>query len=86
MLPLLFALAIVWIVATALSHLVFNIADSAGAFCAGSAKSELTAVNLGIPQPAKDFSTDTFCAPTGLAVKAGSIRDCCNDRCSLGRR
>lgn len=72
-LPAFFALAIVWIVATALSHLVFNIADSAGAFCAGSAKAELKAVNLGIPQPAKDFSTDTFCAPTGLTVRAGYL-------------
>ncbi|KAA0069964.1 DUF2235 domain-containing protein [Tardiphaga sp. P9-11] len=75
-LPLLLALLTVWIAATALSHLLFNIADSAGAFCNGTAPSSPPEqrpkpVNLGVPQQANDFSTDALCAPTGLTLRAG---------------
>ncbi|MCR6736594.1 MAG: hypothetical protein NVV83_22035 [Afipia sp.] len=69
--PFLLTAIMVWYGATALSHLSFNIADSMGAFCKESPADELTRVNLGIPQNAKDFQTSSICSPTGLTVQAG---------------
>jgi uncharacterized protein (DUF2235 family) len=71
-LPFFLAAAMVWYVATALSHFVFNIADSMGAFCKGTPASELVAADKGTPQEAtKIFDTSSICAPTGLSVRAG---------------
>ncbi|WP_315812274.1 DUF2235 domain-containing protein [Bradyrhizobium sp. SZCCHNR2028] len=69
--PLLLALGTVWLAATLISHVLFNAADSMGAFCHGTPAHELVAVDKGIPQDARDFSTDAVCAPTGLRVRPG---------------
>ncbi len=66
--PALLAFLMVWYGATILSHFVFNLADSAGAFCTPSAK--VTAVDKEIPQAANDFDTTSICAATGLTVRA----------------
>jgi uncharacterized protein (DUF2235 family) len=71
LLPFLLAAAMVWYVATAVSHLSFNIADSMGAFCKGTPASQLVAADMGVPQEAKIFDTSSICAPTGLSVRAG---------------
>lgn len=70
-LPLVLVAASVWFAATGLSHLAFNLADSTGAFCKGSSPETIVAANLGTDQPAKDFATNSLCAPTGLSVRAG---------------
>jgi uncharacterized protein (DUF2235 family) len=70
LLPAFFALAFVWIGFSATSHLIFNLADSAGAFCTGS--SSTRPVDLGISQPSsRTFTTNEICFPTGLSVKRG---------------
>uniref|UniRef100_E6VQ24 T6SS Phospholipase effector Tle1-like catalytic domain-containing protein n=1 Tax=Rhodopseudomonas palustris (strain DX-1) TaxID=652103 RepID=E6VQ24_RHOPX len=68
--PALLVLGLVWTGATALSHLLFNVADSMGAYCEGT-KGDIPKVTLGIPQPAKDFQTSSLCSATGLSVAAG---------------
>jgi uncharacterized protein (DUF2235 family) len=70
-LPLFLALAMVWVGATMLSHFLFNVADSMGAFCKGTPEDKLTSVNKGIDQDGGDFATSAICAPTGLKVFAG---------------
>jgi hypothetical protein len=71
-LPLLLAALMVWYGATLVSHVLFNIADSAGAFCKGTPPAQLIAVDKGVvAQDAKDFDTSSICAPTGLAVRSG---------------
>ena len=56
---------------TLVSHFLFNLADSTGAFCKGTATDKLVAVDKGIPQDAADFDTSAICAPTGLKVRTG---------------
>ncbi|MGJ5203711.1 DUF2235 domain-containing protein [Bradyrhizobium sp. HKCCYLR20261] len=70
-LPVFLALLTVWFAATLTSHFLFNAADSTGAFCHGTPRQELVAVDKGIPQDAKEFSTNAICAPTGLSVRSG---------------
>lgn len=70
-LPLLLVLAMVWVGATLASHFLFNVADSMGAFCEGTAEAKLIPVNKGINQDGADFATSTICAPTGLKVFSG---------------
>jgi uncharacterized protein (DUF2235 family) len=70
-LPLLLAVVMVWFAATLVSHVVFNAADSMGAFCKGTPIDNLTPVNTGIDQSGKSFETKEICAPTGLKVFAG---------------
>ena len=69
-LPILFVLALAWVVLTSSSHILFNVADSTGAFCTGDERAAKP-VNLGIDQPGHDFRTNQFCAPTGLKVRRG---------------
>lgn len=70
-LPFVLVAGMVWFVATGLSHLAFNLADSTGAFCTGSSAETIAPVNLGTDQTAKNFATNALCAPTGLSVRAG---------------
>ncbi|TFV41531.1 DUF2235 domain-containing protein [Bradyrhizobium frederickii] len=70
-LPLLLVVAMVWVGATVTSHFLFNVADSMGAFCEGTAEAELVPVNKGIDQNGADFTTSAICAPTGLKVFSG---------------
>ncbi|WP_407117565.1 DUF2235 domain-containing protein [Bradyrhizobium sp. LMG 9283] len=67
--PFLLAVVMVWYGATAMSHLVFNAADSMGAFCTPSEKPK--PVDTGAPQQALEFDTSSVCAATGLTVRAG---------------
>ncbi|MDF2114865.1 DUF2235 domain-containing protein [Roseiarcaceae bacterium H3SJ34-1] len=69
-LPFLFALAIAWVVLTSASHLLFNLADSTGAFCKGTTTSLLAPAG-GIPPKDIEFDTKSLCAPTGVSVRAG---------------
>jgi hypothetical protein len=69
--PFLFAAISVAVVLGFISHLIFNVADSMGAFCKGTDDSKLTSVNLGRPQAALPFDTRSLCSPTGLRVQAG---------------
>lgn len=70
LLPGLFAFAVVVVVITGGSHILFNIADSMGAYCKPSKRT--IRVNLGIPQKAAtEFETSSLCAPTGLTVREG---------------
>ncbi|KJC57515.1 hypothetical protein UP10_28450 [Bradyrhizobium sp. LTSPM299] len=69
--PFFLAAAMVWFGATVLSHFLFNVADSTGAFCKGTPANQLVAADKGIPQNAIDFDTSLICAPTGLAVRPG---------------
>lgn len=70
-LPLFFAVVMVWFVATLVSHLLFNAADAMGTFCKGTPEDKLTLVNRGIDQEGAQFATSAICAPTGLKVFAG---------------
>ena len=71
-LPFLFALAFLWVGLTSVSHFFFNIADSFGAFCAGTALESQIAVNKGtVQESAIQFDTASLCAPTGFTVKSG---------------
>jgi hypothetical protein len=70
LLPGLFALAVFVVVLTGGSHILFNIADSMGAYCTPSNKT--VPVNLGVPQKATaEFDASSLCAPTGLTVREG---------------
>lgn len=69
-LPVLFALLFLWCALTFSNHLLFNVADSAGAFCHGD-ETKAKAVNLGIDQSGAAFETTTFCAATELKVRGG---------------
>jgi uncharacterized protein (DUF2235 family) len=69
--PLLLTMLLVWYGGTALSHLLFNAADSAGLFCQGTPADKLIAVDRGTPQNAADFDSALICAPTGLTVRTG---------------
>jgi hypothetical protein len=69
--PLLSVLALSWAVLTLGSHLLVNIADSAGAFCTNTNEGT-TKVNLGTVQEApKAFDTRSICGATGLTVRRG---------------
>jgi uncharacterized protein (DUF2235 family) len=71
-LPFVLAAVMVWYGATLASHVLFNIADSAGAFCKGTPQAQLIPVDKGVvAQDAKDFDTSSICAPTGLTVRSG---------------
>jgi uncharacterized protein (DUF2235 family) len=70
-LPLFFAIVMIWFAGTLVSHFLFNAADSIGAFCKGTPKDSLTPVNTGADQFGKSFETKAICAPTGLQVFAG---------------
>lgn len=71
-LPFVLAGFMVWYSATVISHLFFNVADSMGAFCKGTAPAQLVAVDKGVvAQDARDFDTSSICAPTGLTVRSG---------------
>lgn len=70
-LPLLSVLLMVGVAATGLSHLLFNAADSMGAYCKGTPVDKLVKVNLGVPQEGLEFTTSSLCAPTGLLLQAG---------------
>lgn len=62
----------VWYGLTFGSHLLFNVADSMGAYCEGTPAAALKPVNNGAPQPAlREFDTRSICSPTGLQVEAG---------------
>lgn len=70
--PLVLTALMVWYGATVASHLLFNVADSMGAFCKGTPPAKLVAVDKGVvAQDAKDFDTSSICAPTGLTVRSG---------------
>jgi uncharacterized protein (DUF2235 family) len=69
--PFLLTALMVWYGATLLSHLLFNAADSMGAFCRGSPSDRLVAVDTGAAQSTIDFDTSAICAPTGLKVRTG---------------
>jgi hypothetical protein len=70
--PFLFAFGLVWCALSAASHLVFNVADSMGAFCSGTPAAQLVAADKGIPQDTRQaFDTSVLCFPTGLTVKSG---------------
>ena len=70
-LPFLFFLSVVWFALTFGSHLLFNIANSMGAFCHGN-EATATPVNLGTDQQSSvEFHTSQLCASTGLKVKNG---------------
>jgi uncharacterized protein (DUF2235 family) len=70
-LPFLFFLSVVWFALVFGSHLLFNVADSMGAFCHGD-ESAATPVNLGIDQlSAQELKTSQFCAATGMKVRNG---------------
>ncbi len=69
--PLLLTMLLVWYGGTALSHLLFNAADSAGLFCQGTPAAKLIAVDKGTAQNAADFDTAAICASTGLTVRTG---------------
>jgi uncharacterized protein (DUF2235 family) len=70
-LPFVLAFGMVWVGATLLSHFLFNVADSMGAFCTGTPQKDLVAADKGVTQDGKDFATSAICAPTGLTVRAG---------------
>jgi uncharacterized protein (DUF2235 family) len=70
-LPLFLVVVMVWFGATVASHFLFNVADSMGAFCKGTAEATLIPVNKGIDQDGADFATSAICAPTGLKVFSG---------------
>lgn len=69
--PFVLAALMVWYGATLLSHLLFNAADSIGAFCHGTPADKLIAVDAGAPENATNFDTSAICAPTGLKVRTG---------------
>lgn len=70
--PLVLAALMVWYGGTLASHVLFNAADSMGAFCEGTLPEKLVAVDKGVvAQDAKDFDTSSICAPTGLTVRPG---------------
>ncbi len=79
--PFLFAVAVVIYGFGILSHIAFNVADAAGAYCKETPAANRKQVNLGIEQPAiATFKTIDLCFATGLTVRAGykyeiTIRD-----------
>jgi hypothetical protein len=71
-LPFLFAVGLGWVALAGASHLLFNVADSTGAFCRETPKEQQKPVNLGTPQAVQQvFSTNAFCFATGLTVRTG---------------
>jgi uncharacterized protein (DUF2235 family) len=71
LLPFVLAFGMVWFGATLISHLLFNVADSMGAFCMGTPQKELVPVDKGTAQEGKEFATSAICAPTALNVRSG---------------
>jgi hypothetical protein len=70
--PFLSAVALVWLGATFTSHTLYNIADSAGAFCHGSDQRGLKKLEQkGQKSDELLFATDQLCFPTGVAVEEG---------------
>jgi uncharacterized protein (DUF2235 family) len=73
LLPFAFAVVTLWVVVTGASHFAFNVADSMGAFCTGTATENQVKVNEGIAQEARAiFDTNAPCFATGLMVKGGN--------------
>jgi hypothetical protein len=70
-LPFLFFLAVIYLGLVFSSHLIFNVADSMGAFCQGDEKNSVP-VNKGVDQMSTfTFDTRAICGRTGLKVKEG---------------
>ena len=72
-LPLFSVLFLAWVVLTSASHFLFNIADSAGAYCSGTDDKKTVKVDKGVvdQDALNSFDTGQVCAPTGLTVKRG---------------
>jgi uncharacterized protein (DUF2235 family) len=71
--PFLSAAFMVWLAATGLSHLLFNVADSTGAFCREAPASALKRLNQHGDVTSADhlFTTDAMCFATGVYAEEG---------------
>jgi hypothetical protein len=71
-LPFLSAVFLVWLGLGALSHFLFNVADSAGAFCHETDPAHRTVLqNKGDTSNELIFSTRALCFATGVEVEPG---------------
>jgi uncharacterized protein (DUF2235 family) len=69
--PFLLAFALVWLVLIGASHFAFNVADSMGAFCHGTAADQLYPARSDLREAPQNFTTDMLCAPTGFSARRG---------------
>jgi uncharacterized protein (DUF2235 family) len=71
-LPFLSAVFLVWLGFGALSHFLFNVSDSAGAFCHETPRAQRTLLQKkGDTSKQLAFSTQTLCFATGVEVEPG---------------
>lgn len=69
--PLLSVLVVIYVVSGIGSHLIFNATDSMGLYCRESPNARI--LSPGEQSPPIQFSTNSFCAPTGVIFMEGGL-------------